>query len=73
MSKEQKIQEIWDLTANSLIDVLNDPQRNSPGWVQCALRFLQDNGAEALNVPSSKKEEIKKLLPFPKLSERKIG
>lgn len=74
MNKEDKIALMWNLTADSIMDALTDPKKNSPGWVQCALRFLQDNGAEALSLPNGKKEQIHKLLPFPKMAgERKIG
>jgi hypothetical protein len=71
-NKEQKLKDMWDMTADSIMDALSDPERNTPGWVQCALRFLQDNGADALEVPQSKKDQIAKVLPFPK-QERKIG
>jgi len=72
-NKEDKLRVMWDMTADSIIDALRNPERNSPGWVQCALRFLQDNGAEALSLPNNKKDQMTKLLPFPKLTERKIG
>lgn len=71
--KEDKLRLMWDMTADSIISALRNPEVNSPGWVQCALRFLQDNGAEALSLPAGKKEQMNKLLPFPKLAERKIG
>ena len=71
-NKEQKLKDMWDMTADSIMDALSDPERNTPGWVQCALRFLQDNGADALEVQKSKKDQIAKVLPFPK-QERKIG
>lgn len=73
MDKETKISIMWDLTADAIIDALSDPKKVSPGWVQCAERFLTDNGAEALSLPAGKKEQIHKMLPFPKLSDRKIG
>lgn len=73
MNREDKLQRIWDATADSIMEALQDPVRNSPGWVQCALRFLQDNGAETLSLPNNKKDQIHKLLPFPKLNDRKIG
>jgi len=71
-NKEQKLKDMWDMTADCIMDALSDPERNTAGWVQCALRFLQDNNANALEVPNSKKEHIAKLLPFP-TGERKTG
>jgi hypothetical protein len=75
MNREQKLEAMWELTSDIIIASLQNPDTATPGMVQCALRFLQDNGAESLVLPNTKKDQIKKLLPFPKLArdERKLG
>jgi len=73
MNREQKVQAVWELTADIIIAGLQNPDTATPGMIQCALRFLQDNGAEALAVPNNKQDQIKKLLPFPRMEERKTG
>lgn len=75
MEKDKKLEGMWELTADVIIAGLQNPETATPGMIQCALRFLQDNGAEALSLPNTKQDQIKKLLPFPKLAkdERKLG
>lgn len=70
MNKDDKIRQLWDITADEIIRQMTDQNiPPSAGVLQCALRFLQDNNAGALNVPEGKQEQIKKLLPFPKLKK----
>jgi len=64
---DEKADKIWNLTADAIIDAMKDPDRVSPGWAQAALRFLKDNGVQAMDVPNGKLEQIRNL-PFRKVS-----
>lgn len=66
-NKDDKSDDIWNLTADSIIDALKDPDRVSPGWAQAALRFLKDNGVQAMDVPQGKIEQMRNILPFKKV------
>ena len=66
-NKEDKSNEMWHLTADSIIDAMKDPDRVSPGWAQAALRFLKDNGVQAMDVPNGKLEKLRDVLPFKKV------
>lgn len=68
MNKDEKSDIIWNLTADQIIEALKDPDRVSPGWAQAALRFLKDNGVQALDLPNGKIERMRDILPFKKVS-----
>jgi hypothetical protein len=67
-NKEDKSDVMWHLTADAIIDAMKDPDRVSPGWAQAALRFLKDNGIQAMDVPNGKLEQLRNVLPFKKVS-----
>jgi hypothetical protein len=67
-SKDDKSNEIWHLTADAIIDAMKDPDRVSPGWAQAGLRFLKDNGVQAMDIPNGKLEKMREILPFKKVS-----
>jgi hypothetical protein len=66
-NKDDKSDDIWNLTADSIIEALKDPDRVSPGWAQAALRFLKDKGVQAMDVPQGKIEQMRNILPFKKV------
>jgi hypothetical protein len=68
MNKDDKSDIMWHLTADAIIDAMKDPDRVSPGWAQAALRFLKDNGVQALDLPTGKLEQMREILPFKKVS-----
>ncbi len=56
---------IHNLTAEKMIEALQHPELGtSPGVLQAALRYLKDNGVEALPTPGSKIQELSDSLPF---------
>jgi hypothetical protein len=67
MTKEDKADKIWNLTADQIIEALKDPDRVSPGWAQAALRFLKDNEVQGMDVPQGKLEQMRSILPFRKV------
>ncbi len=66
-SKDDKSDAIWNLTADQIIQALQDPDRVSPGWAQAALRFLKDNGVQGMDIPNGKIEQMRNILPFKKV------
>jgi len=66
-SKDDKSNEIWHLTADSIIDAMKDPDRVSPGWAQAGLRFLKDNEIQAIDIPGGKIDKMREILPFKKI------
>lgn len=67
-NKDDKSNDMWHLTADAIIDAMKDPDRVSPGWAQAALRFLKDNGVQALDIPEGKIQQMRDILPFKKVS-----
>lgn len=67
-NKDDKSDQMWHLTADAIIEAMKDPDRVSPGWAQAALRFLKDNGVQALDLPNGKIEKMREILPFKKVS-----
>ena len=53
---------VHTLVARRLVEQLREPERCSPGLLQCALRFLKDNDITSLPVPGSAHEMLKKKL-----------
>lgn len=56
---------IHNLTAQKMIEALMHPELGTtPGVLQAALRFLQQNGIEAAPVPGSRLSELADKAPF---------
>ena len=68
MNKDDKSDAMWHLTADAIIEAMKDPDRVSPGWAQAALRFLKDNGIQAMDLPQGKPDQMRSILPFKKVS-----
>ena len=64
--KDNKVKQINDLVAQRLIDALQSEETATPGMLQCALRYLSDNGItdDSVIEPGSAVDQILQNLPF---------
>lgn len=56
---------LWELTVAALIEDIKDPERRTPGVLQAANRFLEDNKLESL--PERQRAIVSELANLPYL------
>lgn len=66
MTDNIKLDQLYKLTLDRLIESMSDSETATPGMIQGALRFLADNNVSAVPVSGSAMPKLEANIPFPR-------